>query len=212
MGEESGLAAEGIYTMSFLSGAKAAGKVPSTPNRPAPSTSGKPAARQANKPQPGRFSALGAAKPRMPRLRDGRYQVKVIKHGAFDGRNHDFFNATVEILQAAPDAALKVGSECLVSYMVDKGDMRDMNGPKVVSFAMTALGYATYEDFNEAYPENTQAREDLMNRVDGCDIDETEIGPDPLVGMILMVEAWGNGKTAPDGSEYQDYAWVVNEE
>ncbi len=197
--------------MSFLSGAKAAGKVPSTPNRPAPSTAGKPAARQANKPQPGRYSALGAAKPRMQRLRDGRYRVRVLKHGAFDGRNHDFFNMTVEVVAAAEGAACKVESECLVSYMVDKGDMRDMNGPKVVTCAMTVLGFATEEEFNESFPLNSQAREDLLNRVDGCDIDETELGPDILVGKFVMVEAWGNGKMAPDGTEYQEYAWVVDE-
>lgn len=197
--------------MSFLSGAKAAGKVPSTPNRAAPATAGKPAQRAANKPQPGRFSALGAAKPRMPRLRDGRYQVKVLEHGAFDGRNHDFFNAKVEIMQAAEGSELAVGTEAIVQYMVDKGDMRDMNGPKVISFAMTTLGYETEEAFNEHFPQNSQAYEDLLNRVDGVELDETDVGPNPLVGKLVMVQATGNGKVAPDGSEYQDYMWVVNE-
>lgn len=197
--------------MSFLSGAKAAGKVPQTPTRPAPSTAGKPAQRAANKPQPGRFSALGAAKPRMPRLRDGRYQVKVLSHGAFDGRNHDFFNVRLEIVAAGEGSQQTPGTECLVSYMVDKGDMRDMNGPKVISFVMTTMGYGTEEEFNAAFPENSQAREDLLNRADGVDLDETEIGPQPLAGMLVMVQAYGNGRMAEDGTEYQDYAWVVNE-
>lgn len=197
--------------MSFLSGAKAQGKA-ATNARPAPSSANKPATgRNQNKPQPGRYGGLGAQKPQAERLRDGRYRVKINTTGDFDGRNHDFFRIKAEVLGASEGAPCKANVEYLVDYMVDKGDMRDMNGPKVVSFVMTGLGYATEEEFNAAYPEESQAREDIMNRAAGCELDETEIGPNPLGGTILMVHAYGNGRMADDGSEYQNYAWFPDE-
>lgn len=197
--------------MSFLNGAKAAGKVPA---RPAPASAAKPAqgrGRQENKPRPGRYGGLGAAKPRAERLRDGRYRVKIIATHDFDGRNHDFFRIKAEVLAAGEGAVCKPGVEYLIDYMVDKGDMLDMNGPKVVSFVMTCLGYATEEDFSAAFPEESQAREDLMNRAAGVELDETDIGPNPCGGTILLVHAYGNGRVAEDGSEYQNYAWYPDE-
>jgi len=197
--------------MSFLSGAKAAGKVPA--NRPAPASAQKPAVRGAqSKPQPGRYSGLGAQRPRAERLREGRYRVKIISTGAYDGRNHDFFRIKCEVLEAGEGAACKPGVEYLVDYLVDKGDMRDMNGPKVVSFIMTALGFETEEQLHEQFPKDSQAYEDLLNRADGVELEETEIGANPLGEQVLLVHAFGNGRTTADGDEYQTYLWYVNEE
>ncbi len=197
--------------MGFLSGAKAQGKAGAGPGRPVPASASKVADRTKNK-TVGRYGGLGAGRAKLSRLRDGRYRVKVLKTYDFDGRNHDFFMCEVEVVNAAEGSACKVGETVMFSYMVDKGDCLDMNGPKVVSFTLSALQYATEEDFNATFPEGSQARADLMNRVADIELDETEIGPQPLAGQLLMAQAWGNGKTAPDGTEYQDYAWFPNEE
>ncbi len=198
--------------MGFLDKAKAQGKAGGAASGGKLAGAGKPATPPKQSPRAGRYSTLGAAAPRNQRLRDGRYQVKVIKTCDFDGRKHDFFNIELEIVQAADDSAQKPGQKVLVQYMVDKGDCFDMNGPKVVSFIMTALGFATEEEFNEQFPENSEARDVMMNRCAGVELDETEIGENPLAGMLLMVQAAGNGRDAGDGTEYQDYAWAVNEE
>lgn len=201
--------------MSFLSGAKAQGKAATNAKPAASAAAGKPGARRdQNKPQRGRYATMGNAKPRSERLRDGRYRVKINTTGAFDGRNHDFFRIKCEVLKAGPDAACKEGVEYLVDYMVDKGDMRDMNGPKVVSFVMTAIGIATEEEFRESFPLDSQAFEDLMDLADGAEVPGTEtgLGPNPCGGAVLLVQAYGNGRMAEDGSEYQNYNWFPNEE
>lgn len=196
--------------MGFLSGAKAAGKVPAT--RPAPASAQKPANVNRKGSTAGRYSGLGAAAPRIPFLRDGRYRVKVIKTYDFDGRNQDWFRAELEILAAAEGSAQKVGDQVIYSQCVTKGDALAVGGPKVVTFVMTGLGYETEADFREAYPEGSQAAEDLMNRVSGVELDETDIGPNPLGGAILLVQASGTGKEDPKtGTEYQEYAWYPDE-
>lgn len=197
--------------MGFLQGAKTAGKVSAT--RPAPASANKPAKGDRRGSTKGRYGGLGAAAPRMPFLRDGRYRVKVIKTYDFDGRNQDWFRAELEILEAAEGAEQTPGTLCIYSQCVTKGDALAVGGPKVVSFVMTALGYDTEDEFNETYPENSQAREDLMNRVAGIELDETEIGENPLAGAVVMVQASGTGKVdEKTGTEYQEYAWYVNEE
>lgn len=197
--------------MSFLAGAKAAGKVPGKAITK-PESSNKPAQRQRQAPRAGRYGGLGAAAPRIPFLRDGRYRVKVIKTYDFEGRNQDWFRAELEILAAAPGSEQKAGDLVIYSQCVTKGDALAVGGPKVVSFTMTAMGYETEEAFNEAFPETSQAREDLMNRVSGADVQEEEIGENPLGGMILMVQASGTGKVDDKtGTEFQEYAWFPNE-
>ncbi len=194
----------------FLSGAKTAGKVPQTPNRPAPSNNGRAAA--GTRKTVGRYSALGAAAPRIPFLASGRYRCKVLKTYDFDGRSQDWFRAELEIVDAAEGSQQSAGMTVIYSQCVTKGDALAVGGPKVISFVMTALGYETYEAFDEAYPENSQAREDLMNRVAGVELDETEIGPNPLAGTFVMVQATGTGKfDDKTGTEYQEYIWVVDE-
>lgn len=198
--------------MGFLDSAKAQGKAGTAAGGSKLAGAGKPASPPKQAPRAGRYSTLGAAAPRSQRLRDGRYQVKVIKTADFDGRKHDFFNIELEILQAAEGSAQKPGQKVLVQYMVDKGDCFEINGPRVVSFIMTALGFETEEAFNEQFPENSEARDVMMNRCAGVELDEEEVGANPLAGAILMVQASGNGRDAGDGTEYQDYAWAVNEE
>lgn len=197
--------------MSFLSGAKAQGKA-ATNARPAPSSANRPAKGEKRPPTAGRYSGLGAAAPRLPFLRDGRYRVKVIKTYDFDGRNQDWFRAELEIVGASDGAAMKVGDTVIYSQCVTKGDALAVGGPKVISFAMATMGYEKEEDFREAYPEGSQAAEDLMNRVSGADISEEEIGPNPLGGLYALVQATGTGKEDPKtGTEYQEYAWYPDE-
>lgn len=197
--------------MGFLSGAKAAGKVPAT--RPAPASASKPAVGDRRATTKGRYGGLGAAAPRLPFLADGRYRVKVLKTYDFDGRNQDWFRAEVEVIGASEGAKMAKGDLAIYSQCVTKGDALAVGGPKVVSFVMTALGHETEDSFRQEYPENSQAYEDLMNRVSGVELDETEIGPNPLGGMIVLVQATGTGKVdEKTGTEYQEYAWFVNEE
>ncbi len=196
--------------MSFLSGAKAAGKVPA--NRPAPASASKPAKGE-RKATAGRYSGLGAAAPRHPFLQDGRYRVKILKTYDFDGRNQDWFRAELEVVDAADGAAMGKGDVAIYSQCVTKGDALAVGGPKVVSFVMTAMGFNTEEEFRESFPESSQAFEDLMNRVSGVELDEKEIGPNPLAGMLVLVLATGTGKVdEKTGTEFQEYTWFVNEE
>lgn len=198
--------------MSFLAGSKASGKAAAN-QRPAPSTASKPATREKRPPAAGRYGGLGAAAPRHPFLRDGRYRVKVIKTYDFEGRNQDWFRAELEIVDAAEGSAQSKGNIVIYSQCVTKGDALAVGGPKVISFVMTAMGYETEAEFRATYPEESQAGEDLMNRVAGVPLDETEIGENPLAGMLLMVQATGTGKIdTKTGTEYQEYAWYVNEE
>lgn len=197
--------------MSFLQGQKAAGKAGAN-TRPAPSTANKPAARGPKVPTAGRYGGLGGAAPRHPFMRYGRYRVRIVSTKDFDGRNQDWFRAELEIVDAAEDAAHKKGDLVLYSQCVTKGDALAVGGPKVISFVMTAMGYQDEASFREAFPEDSQAAEDLMNRVAGVPLEETEIGPNPLAGMLLMVQATGTGKVdQKTGEEYHEYSWYVNE-
>jgi hypothetical protein len=196
--------------MSFLSGAKAKGAVSNA--RPAPATANKPAKLERKAPNAGRYSGLGASSPRLPFLRDGRYRVRVEKTYDFDGRSQDWFRAKLEILAASEGSFHKVGEKVIYSQCVTKGDALAVGGPKVVSFTLTALGYETEADFRAAFPEGSQAAEDMMNRVSGADIECEEIGPNPLGGACLLVQATGTGKEDPKtGTEYQEYAWYPDE-
>ncbi len=196
--------------MGFLQGKKATGAA-AVNQRPAPSTAGKVADRSKNK-TVGRYGGLGAAAPRFPFMGPGRYRVKILKTYDFDGRNQDWFRAELEVLEAAEGSAARAGATVIYSQCVTKGDALAVGGPKVISFTMTALGYETEAEFAAAFTEDSQAREDLMNRVAGVELDETEIGPNPLGGAVLMVEANGTGKVDAKGSEYCEYIWFPNEE
>ena len=196
--------------MSFLSGAKAAGKVPAT--RPAPASAGKPAKNEKGPPRAGRYAGLGAAKTRTDYLTAGRYRVKVISTTDFDGEEQDWFYAELEILAASEGATCKVGEIRKYSQCVTKGNALRVGGPKVISFVMATMGYETEAEFSETFPEESQARADLMNRVSGADVDETEIGPNPLAGSIVMVEARGTNKfSEKDGTEFHNYSWYPDE-
>ncbi len=196
--------------MSFLSGAKAKGAVSNA--RPAPATANKPAAPVKQAPRAGRYAGLSAAKLRTDYLTAGRYRVKVISTTDYDGDAQDWFYADLEILSASEDATCKVGETRKYSQCVTKGNALRVGGPKVISFVMAAMGYETEADFRAAFPEDSQANADLMNRVSGVELDETDIGPNPLAGSIVLVQASGTNKFSDkDGTEFHNYAWYPDE-
>jgi hypothetical protein len=183
-------------------------------NRPRAAASATPSA-AARPTGAGRYAGLRSDN-RLPRLVKGSYVIEITStrfHEGFNGKNW-FLEG--KVLEATDGSANPVGQSVSIQVSLKSAKAELTGMSKIKRIACVATGHDSDIAFEEAYP----TWEDLIDRMMGFDVDEEAFGPNPLGGGAdgtgqkakIRVEASNSGKTAEDGSHFQNYAFSVCED
>lgn len=165
-------------------------------------------------PQRGRFAGTRSQAPRPPFLEGGKHLVKIVKtYESYKPGRGPRLNIHFEILEST-DPINQPGDLRTVGYNTDDAAFSATAG-EIFSFVRAAAGFASDEEFLEAFPNDTD--QDLIDAVHGNPEAMKEIGPhgkpygeNPLEGQV--VEAFGSkGNMTDSGVQFYRFEYTPAE-